>query len=224
MSMVELQQPRPMIPRVAGRDLRMLVDHPFVYLRRDDVEELAGIPPWGTGETLLLDDSQVVEINDVEYYPLETALHRAQFESTDARKSDAFLRWVEQELPQYLTPDVLEAAHRVPSFSEAYTVAGAARLLDQDPEISTGRDRLFEHMESLGWIERNDEGVDAWIPTQLPTARDWLTLRTVYVGPRRKARPYLQIHVTNAGLAELRESLIKQHRAATPPAHPTLFD
>ncbi|CAN7238710.1 phage antirepressor KilAC domain-containing protein [Microbacterium sp. LjRoot45] len=222
--MVELQQPRPIIPRVDGQNLHILVDHPYVYLRRDDVEALAGIPPWGTGEKLLLDDDQVVDINGAEYYPLETALHRARYESLTPSKADAFLQWVEAELPQYLTPEVLEAAHRVPAFSEAYTVAGAARLLDQDPEISTGRDRLFDHMAELGWIERNTEGVDAWIPTSTATSRDWLTLRTVYVGPRRNARPYLQIHITNAGLTELRRTLAGTARSTTRPAHPTLFD
>ncbi|BAM26381.1 phage antirepressor [Corynebacterium ulcerans] len=35
-----------------------------------------------------------------------------------------------------------------------YSVAEAAKVLSRDPAISIGRDRLFAHMESLGWIFR----------------------------------------------------------------------
>ena len=226
---VELRQPRTIIARVNVADLRFLVDHPFVYFHRENVETIADIPPWGTGETLLLDDDQVVDIDGVEYYTHETTIYRARFDSATPAKGDALLRFLEEELPAYLTPDALEAAHRAPSFAEAYTVAAAARLLDEDPAISMGRDRLFEHMEAIGWIERNpadprNPGADVWIPTSLPTSRDWVALRTVLVGPRKSARPYLQIHITNAGLTELRTSLLALARPAAAPTHPTLFD
>ena len=222
--MVQLQQPRTLIPRVDGRDIRLLVDHPYVYFRREDVEEFADIPPWGNGETLLLNDDQVIEVEGVEYYTLETVIYRARFDALTPAKGDALLQWIDQSLDQYLTPDVLEAAHRAPSFAEAYTVAAAARLLDQDPGVSMGRDRLFDLMEQLGWIERNTVGADAWVPTQLPTSRDWIALRAVNVGPRKASRRYLQIHITNAGLAELRRTLADIKPAPKPAAHPTLFD
>ncbi|WP_225870178.1 phage antirepressor [Corynebacterium silvaticum] len=35
-----------------------------------------------------------------------------------------------------------------------YSVAQAAKVLSRDPAISIGRDRLFAHMEKLGWIFR----------------------------------------------------------------------
>jgi hypothetical protein len=223
MTMVELQQPRLMILRVNGRDLRTLVDHPSAYFRREDVEELADIPPWGNGETLLLDEDQVVDVDGVEYYTLEGVLYRARFDSLTPAKGDALLAWFDRELPLYLTPEVLEAAHRAPSFAEAYPVAAAAALLDKDPGLTMTRDRLFTHMAELGWIQRNDPTED-WQVTTLPYSRDWLTLRTVYVGPRRSRRRYEQIHVTNAGLQELRTILTAAKPAPAPITHPTLFD
>jgi hypothetical protein len=224
MTMVELLQPRTIISRINGRDIRLLVDHPYVYFRREDVEDFADIPPWGNGETLLLDDDQVIEVNGVEYYTLETVLYRARFDALSSEKGDELLRWIDAELDQYLTPEVLEAAHRAPSFAEAYTVAAAAKLLDQDPGVSMGRDRLFEFMSQLGWIERNTTGADAWIPTRLPTSRDWVAIRTVNVGPRKSPTRYLQIHITNAGLAELRRALAATARPSARPVAPTLFD
>ena len=221
MAMVELLQPRASIPRVDGHDIRLLIDHPHVYFRREDVEDFADIPPWGNGETLLLDEDQVIEVKGVEYYTLDTVIYRARFDSLTPAKGDALLRWIESDLDQYLTPEALEAAHRAPSFADAYTVAAAAKRLDEEPGISMGRDRLFEHMANLGWIERNTVGVDAWVPTQLPTARDWIALRSVNIGPRKAQRRYLQIHITNAGLEELRRTLTSRPHII---AQPTLFD
>ncbi|WP_336627340.1 MULTISPECIES: phage antirepressor KilAC domain-containing protein [unclassified Microbacterium] len=225
-AMVELQQPRTVIPRVDGHDLHILVDHPYVYLRRDDVERIAVIPPWATGETLLLDDDQVHDINGAEYYPLEWAMTRALEDTQAPARARRFLDWLRDELPAYTTDEVLEQAHRVAPFIEAYTVAAAARILDQDPTITIGRDRLFDHMAELGWIERNLTPDAEWVITRLPHDRDWLTLRAVNVGPttRHGQRRYLQIHITTKGLAELHRTLAGVGRPDPPPAQPTLFD
>lgn len=226
--MVELQQPRTLIPRVDGHDLHILVDHPYVYLRRDDVEHFAGIPPWSTGPTLLLDDHQVLEISGAEYYPLEWAITRALEDSLTPTRARRFVDWVRDELPAYVTDEQLENAHRTPGFVDAYTVTAAARILDQDPTISIGRDRLFDHMAQLGWIERNLTPDAEWVITRLPHDRDWLTLRTVTVGPKLRGTPqrrYLQIHITKGGLAELHRTLAGTGRPDPPaPTHPTLFD
>jgi len=230
--MVELQQPRTLIARVDGTDLRILVDHPFVYLRREDVERLAAIPPWATGEQLLLDDDQVLEISGTEYYPLEWALSRAIEDTLDAHKATRFLDWIRDELPAYTSDQVLEQAHRVPHFVTAHTVAAAARTLSADPTISIGRDGLFEYMATLGWIHRatpNRTGNPAgdWTISRTAHDRDWLTLRPITIGPatRHGQRGYMQIHVTDAGLAELHRLLAGiSTPAPPPPAHPTLFD
>lgn len=108
----------------------------------------------------------------------------------------------------------------MPSFLDAVTVRKAAALLDADPAISIGQTTLFEHMASIGWIERT--GADAaWQLTPLARRFDWLTTRNVIV--RRKH--YRQVYVTPRGLAALQISL---HGIAGPPAepapHPTLFD
>lgn len=231
-TMVELQQPRTLIARVHGENLRILVDHPFVYLRRDDVEQLAAVPPWATGEQLLLGDDQVIEISGVEYYPLEWAMSRALEDSTDPTRGARFLSWIRDELPAYTSDQVLEQAHRIPHFATAHTVAAAARTLSADPTISIGRDGLFEYMATLAWIHRatptrTGNPAGDWTISRTAHDRDWLTLRPITIGPatRHGQRRYLQIHITDAGLTELHRLLAGiSAPAPPPPAHPTLFD
>lgn len=220
MVMVELQQPRHLVHRVDGHDLHVLVDHPYVYLSAEDVEAIAGVPAWATGESLLLDEGQTVDLDGVTFYPLDEAVARAREESLTPERAARFLAWIEEHLPLILDPELLEHAHRVPSVTQSYTVAAAAEILDRDPAISMGRARLFEHMAFLGWIERR---VGDWAVTPLAHGRDWLVSRPVIVRGRR----YRQIHVTRAGLIELRRSLVASPAvSAIPasPAQPALFD
>lgn len=200
--MVELLQPRLLIHRYAGQDVRILVDHPYVYLRAEDVEKAAGVPPWSTGETLLLDEGQQVDIGGTEWYPLDEAQARAGTDSTDPAAAAAFLTWLDGELPTLLDQDTLEAAHRVPGFATALTIAGAAH------QVGLGRDALFDRLEEAGWITRPVPDGD-WAITPTAHARDWLTIRDKLVAPRtsRHHRSYPQIHVTPAGMTELRQLL-----------------
>ncbi|MDJ1113210.1 phage antirepressor KilAC domain-containing protein [Microbacterium dauci] len=229
MTMVELQQPRTLIHRVDGRDLRVLVDRPYIYFARDDVETIATVPPWGTGDTLLTEaDEHTIEISGVAYVPIDVALNRVRDDAKDRVKAHAFIAWVEEQRPTFTNPDILELAHQPASFASAYTVAGAAKALADELGIKLGRDRLFELMDSLGWIERNSE-TSNWMVTALPHNKDWLALRAITIGPRRThaaGQQYLQIHVTQAGLVELARILRLQQPqpAPTPEPTPTLFD
>ncbi len=229
MTMVELQQPRTLIHRLHGQDLRVLVDTPYVYLSRDDVEAIAGVPPWGTGDTLLTAaDEHSIEISGVTFIPLDVATDRVRTDAIDQDRAAAFLAWLDEHAPTFTDPAVLELAHQPASFATAYTVAAAAKTIADELGIDLGRDRLFDHMDALGWIERNEPG-GPWVITVLPYNRDWLTLRAVSIGPRRTGktlRSYPQIHVTPAGLEELTETF----RALRPAPKlralptPTLFD
>lgn len=223
--MMELQKPRPLIHRWNGHDIHVLVDHPYVYLRAADVEAAAGIPPWSTGETLLLDDDTLTELNDGEYYPLDRARARALEVNTD--QAAAFLAWLDEHEALFLEPSILERAHKPVPFTDAYEVRRAATLLSDDPTISIGRDRLFELMASLGWIRRGVAGTLDWRITALAHTNDWLTLRDVIVpaAGRTGKRTYRQVHVTPAGLNELRRTLHALGRSTpTTPPQPTLFD
>lgn len=229
MTMVELQQPRTLIHRLDGRDLRVLVDTPYVYLARDDVEAIAGVPPWGTGDTLLTAaDERSIEISGVTFIPLDVATDRVRTDATDQDRAAAFLAWLDEHAPTFTDPRVLELAHQPASFATAYTVAAAAKAIADELRIDLGRDRLFDHMDALGWIERNEPGAP-WIITALPHNNDWLTLRAVGIGPRRSGktqRQYLQIHVTPAGLAKLTDTFRDLPPAPKLRALPTppLFD
>jgi hypothetical protein len=222
-AVVELARPRRLIPRWPGHgDLHLLVDDPVVYLRSADVERLAGIPPWGRGETLLLDDEALVLIDTVPYYTLAVAVGRAEYEDTVL--AGEFVAWLDEQLPLLLDPAELERAHRVPGFAGAHTVTAAAKILARDLGLRLGRDRLFEHLAGLGWITR--AGVDEdWDVTSLAHDRDWLTRRPVAIpAPTRdRRRQYLQVHVTERGLAQLRTALAVG-RPEPPPPEPTLFD
>ncbi|MBN9209321.1 MAG: hypothetical protein J0H96_11745 [Microbacterium ginsengisoli] len=226
MSPAEVLQMRQLIHQWLGHGkLTVVVDDDEVYLKAADVERLAGIPPWGRGETLLLDDGALVTMNGADFYPLPAALDRARIEDTDLSRE--FLAWLEAELPALTASDILDAAHRVVPFTVAVTVDRAARILNDDPMITIGRNGLFEHMAALGWIERNDPTHD-WVITPEAHRADYLTLRAVSVGAATKTgrRRYMQVHVSVAGLTELRRTLAGIGRAAppNPDPTPTLFD
>lgn len=213
-AVVELAQPRKLVPRWLGHgDLTVVITPDRVYLRADQVEALAGIPPWGTGSTLLPDEWPL-DVDGIDFYDIDTAT--TMCEQHDTALAAEFVAWVNGFLT---TVDgvVLEQAHRVTPFTESLTVAQAARALDADPAITMGRDRLFELLEQQGWIERNSTHHD-WTVTARAHYADWVTLRAVNVPDGHKTRRYLQVHVTPAGMTELRRILHALGRGDPPPA------
>ncbi|OYC97235.1 phage antirepressor KilAC domain-containing protein [Microbacterium sp. Yaish 1] len=227
-AVVELQQPRQLIHRVDGRDLRVLVDRPYVYLSRDDVEAIAGIPPWGTGELLVVDDEHSIDVGGVTYIPLDAAVNRIRDDANDIEQAHDFMEWLVAELPRLTAAETLAAAERpTGTVVGSYTVAAAAKHLADRLGIRLGRDGLFDHLDRLGWIERNDAS-SHWIITAHPHNQGYLVVHAVSVGPkgRNKAHRYLQIYVTPTGLTELERILADlAPPAKAPPLVPaTLFD
>ncbi|WP_439593988.1 phage antirepressor KilAC domain-containing protein [Microbacterium sp.] len=220
--MVELAPTRQLIPRWLGHgNLHILVERDRVFVRADQVEQLAGIPPWGRGEQLLDDDW--FEHAGNPYYPLEDAVSRCEFEGTAT--AAAFLEWLSDTVDELLIDEVLDQAQHIPGFIGSHPVRRAAELLDADPAISIGRTSLFAHMHHIGWIDR--EAGD-WQMTTLARRNGWLTLRdvTIPAANRQRRRTYPQIYVTPAGLAELRRTLHALNTHAPVPAttQATLFD
>lgn len=214
--MVQLAQPRKLIPRWHGHgDQLIVIDGAYTYLRADDVEHLAGIPAWNDGDTVL-GDEWPLDLNGVHFYLLDDALRRCDKRGTlTAREYStwllSFLAGVDDE--------VLEQAHRVVPFTDALTVTQAARQLSADLDITLGRDQLFHELDRLDWISRNTID-DDWIISPAAHTRDLLTLRAVNIpAPTRdRRRRYLQVHITRAGLAEL-----ATHLAPATPPPPALF-
>lgn len=220
--MAELAHNATLYPHWPGHgDLRIEIRDDVVYLRADQVERLARIQPWSTGETLI-EDHWPATFAGHPYYELDVAVARC--EAADTEHATAFLIWLAEQLEQLLTDETIDAAVRPASFTESHPVDRAARILDADPAISIGRNGLFAHMHALGWIERP---TGDWTITGLARRSGWLTTRGVQIPATTKARMrvYPQIYITPAGLDELRRTLHALN-PATPdiPPHPALFD
>lgn len=210
----------PRWPHHGNLEIRVDVTDGRTWLRADQVEQLACIPPWSTGDTLL-GDEYLASIDGADFYDIDSAVAKCSHHGTALAAE--FADWIRTFIAN-VDDVVLEHAHKTVAFTEALTVAQAARALDDDPAISMGRDRLFAHLEQLGWIERASAAHD-WIITHTPHQHDWLTLRSVNVPDGRDSRRYLQIHVTRAGLDELRRTLYALGRGdpADTPAPIPLF-
>lgn len=218
--MVELARTRTkLIHRMPGAgDLWVFVDGGAMYLRADQVEAIAGIPPWSTGE-LLVDVDTWETIDGHVCYPVEAAIARCEAAATPA--ASRFLAWL-REILTSTDDDALDKAQLVPSFIGSHPVHVAARILSEDPEITIGRDGLFAFMHEAGWLNR--EGGD-WAVTHTARRNGWLTVRNVPV-PGRGRVPYPQTYITPAGLVELQQRLTagRRHSPPEPTQHPTLFD
>lgn len=222
-AMTELAQTRKLIPRWIGHgDLTIVVDGTRVYSRADQVEQLAGIPPWSGGETLL-GDTWARVIDGHPYYELDDAIARCEAAHTD--QATDFLAWLRSALDELLTDEVLDLAQRAPGFIGSYPIRVAARILSDDPAVSIGQQGLFAHLERIGWTER--AGAD-WTMTATARRNGWLTVRDVTIPAANRAhrRTYPQLHVTPAGLTALAETLhaLRPDREPERPPHPQLFD
>lgn len=223
MSLVaELARTATLIPQWHGHGpLRIEIRDDVVYLRADQVEQLAGIRPWSTGETLI--DDHWPTFGGHPFYELDVAIARC--EAADTALAAEFLTWLTDQLRELLTDDTLVDAQQPHTFLDSYSVRRAATILDGDPAVSIGQNTLFAHMHSLGWIERS---TGDWTITPSARRNGWLTIRDVVIpaATKQRTRPYPQVYVTPAGLAELRRTLHALHDRLLPDdsPHPALFD
>ena len=218
--MVDLARARTkLIHRMPGEgDLWVYVDAGGLFLRADQVEALAGIPPWSGGE-LLVDVDEWTILDGHACYPVETAIARC--EAAGGARAGGFLAWLRDTLAT-LDDETVDQAQILPGFIGSHPVDKAARLLSEDPEISVGPRGLFEFMHDRGWLSR---GPKDWEITHVARRNGWLTVRNVPV-PGRGRRPYPQTYVTPVGLTELGRMLTvgRRSRPPDPVRHPTLFD
>lgn len=201
-------------------DLRIVIDDalnvssssPAVHISADDIHALAQlededetphptIRPRATwGRT---DGAELISL-----YTLHEAV--AVLEHAPTHATGELLDWIRQMIPLVTGDEVLNDVIGLESFLDAYTVAQAALILDRDPHLALGRQRLFAQLHRLGWATRDDAG--RWAPTPTATRGHFLTLRTVTIlAGTRAAEPYRQLYVTRAGLAELRHALGALH-------------
>lgn len=222
--MVELAPTHTLIHRWVGHgDLTIHLLGRDVFLRADQVETLASIPPWSTGETLL-GTSWPIEVAGRPFYAIDEAIARC--EAAANSQADEFLTWLRNTLPDLLADDNIDNAERVPSFIGSHPVNVAARILSEHPDVSIGRQSLFTHMHALGWIDRR---TGDWAMTPAARRNGFLTTRKVRVPtaiPGATRRTYEQLHITPTGLTALAATLTPDAPAPAPAEAPTitLFD
>ncbi|MGO1267347.1 MAG: hypothetical protein ACTMIY_12000 [Microbacterium gubbeenense] len=198
--MVELAQPVTLVARWPMHgDLRVVVDGTYTYLRATDVEQLAEIPAWGEGETVI-GDEWPDELNGEAYYLVDQALAKLR-RHLDEEAASGFVAWLDEALPDLIAPETVAAARKPTSFTRGVTVQQAARQL-AGAGIRLGRTGLFHTMHELGWTRR--EG-DSWALTSLPLDREWAAVRQIrHPNPGKgRAASYDQIYILPAGLDEL---------------------
>jgi len=84
-----------------------------------------------------------------------------------------------------------------------YSVREAAQILNRDPDISTGQNRLFKTMHDIGWIDGRGE------PYQRHVDAQRIRRRTASYDHPRTGDPvlYSQVRITAKGLEKLRDIL-----------------
>lgn len=192
-------------------DLRIIVDDrggkpgrtPEIHVAADDLHALAEIPddqdPHPTISPRILWARHGAD--PIRCYSLTQAL--AVIEHTATHATGELLAWMREQIPLVIRDEVLAAATPLESFLDAYTVQQAAIILDGDPQITTGRTRLFTVLEGFGWIARDRAG--HWQPLAAPLQHQLLTVRDITIrSGTRAAEAYRQLYITPTGLSELR--------------------
>lgn len=96
-----------------------------------------------------------------------------------------------------------EAWNTLATATGDYSVRDAAQILDRDPNITTGQNRLFTKLRELGWVDRRG------VPYQAQVDMGRLVQRpTSYTHPH-KGEPVLtsQVRITVKGVETLRKHL-----------------
>jgi len=213
--MAELVQPVTLVARWPHHgDLRVVVDGAYTYLRAADVEQLASIPAWGEGETII-GDEWPDELNGEPYYLLDKALTKLR-RHLDEETAAEFVTWLDEALPDLIAPETVAAARKPTSFTRGVTVRHAARQL-AGAGIQLGRTGLFHAMHELGWTRRDG---DSWALTSLPLDREWAAVRQIrHPAPGKgRAASYDQIYILPAGLDELVTQLAAPDQPIPPAA------
>lgn len=90
-----------------------------------------------------------------------------------------------------------------------YSVADVAKILDRDPAITMGRDRLFQYMASLGWVYR-DRFTQRWSAYQTQVDAKRLVMKIGAAYERTNGEMHLPeptIRITSKGLRDLHKKL-----------------
>lgn len=114
-----------------------------------------------------------------------------------AREIEANHRVIEALEPAATAWDALATA------SGDYSVREAAQILDRDPQISTGQNRLFSSLRDMGWVDSTGQ------PYQAAVDAGRLVRRTTSYTHPHTGEPVLssQVRITPKGIADLRGRL-----------------
>lgn len=136
--------------------------------------------------------------------PSEDEMVLRSFQILQRRAEDA-VKALEVAKPKADAWDSLASA------SGDYAVDEAAKILSRDPSIDMGRDRLFAHMEKIGWVHRKGTR-RAWhaYQTQVDNGRITLRMGRPFFNDRTGEweTPAPTIRITAKGIERLRITLL----------------
>ncbi|WP_449408048.1 phage antirepressor KilAC domain-containing protein [Microbacterium maritypicum] len=194
--------------------LRILVtvDRKDVFVCSDDLHALAEFDDeyaHPSVRTRHLEWSKLPDEAPAAFYTLADTM--AVLDHNPTHATGELLAWFREQLPLATGDAAIDNAIGLVAFTDAWTVQQAAMILDGDPQISTGRTRLFDHLAAIGWAQRDLIG--HWTPLPYATRHGLLTLRNITIrSGTRAAEDYAQLYVTKDGLAELRKTLHALHK------------
>lgn len=184
------------LPTAGGAQQMTIVSEPGMYevVIRSDKPEAVKFRRWITGEVLpTLRRTGVYALSEDEIVHQALAITARRVEELQSKVAE-------------LTPPA-SAWNQLAEATGDYSVADAAKVLSRDPNINTGRDRLFAFMAGLRWVYR-DKGWRAY-QSQVDNGRlvekvgkpYWHEGRGEYVTPAPTIR------ITPKGLAALHQKL-----------------
>jgi prophage antirepressor-like protein len=134
----------------------------------------------------------------VSQFEIPTTLAGAlQLAADQARELEAAQAALAEAAPKVAFVDQLVSAEG------DYSLREAAQILDRDPSISTGQNRLLGTLIEFGWVDRRGK-----LPYQAAICAGRLAVRTTtYDHPTEGPKVTTQVRVTPKGLAEIHRRL-----------------
>ena len=168
----------------------------YELILRSDKPAAKGFRRWVTSE--VLPSIRRTGRYAVPQFEIPTTLAGAlQLAADQARELEAAQAALAEAAPKVAFVDQLVSAEG------DYSLREAAQILDRDPSITTGQNRLLGTLIEFGWVDRRGR-----LPYQAAICAGRLAVRTTtYDHPTEGPKVTTQVRVTPKGLAEIHRRL-----------------
>jgi prophage antirepressor-like protein len=192
-----------------GNPNKAIVNEPGLYalILRSDKPGAKKFKRWVTHEVLpAIRKTGSYNLATPAFQLPQTFAEALELAARQARELDANRDTIRELQGPAAAWDTLAEAHG------DYSVREAAQILDRDPNISTGQNRLFAHMRNIGWLDGKGE------PYQAQVDNGRLVRRTTSYTHPHTSEPVLasQVRVTPKGVEALRRTLTGGQLAVIP--------